>query len=157
MEVISKAARISARPATTPRAKYVLLASVSEFEFMKFTDLSLPPELIAALAKQQILDPSPIQIAAIPPLAAGKDAYLRAETGTGKTLAYLLPLFTRIDPAQAATQVVIVAPTHELAIQIHRQTCDLAQNAGRAIRSVLLIGGTATDRQIEKLKAKPHV
>jgi superfamily II DNA/RNA helicase len=68
-----------------------------------------------------------------------------------------LPLFTRIDPAQAATQVVVVAPTHELAIQIHRQSCELAQHAGRAIRSVLLIGGTATERQIEKLKAKPHV
>ena len=124
---------------------------------MKFTDLSVPPAFIAALAKQQISDPSPIQIAAIPPLAAGKDAYLRAETGTGKTLAYLLPLFARIEPAQAATQVVIVAPTHELAIQIHRQACELALNAGCAIRSVLLIGGTATDRQIEKLKGKPHV
>jgi ATP-dependent RNA helicase DeaD len=124
---------------------------------MTFTDLLLPTELIAALAKQQISDPTPIQSAAIPVLMAGKDAYLNAETGTGKTLAYLLPLFTRIDPAQAGTQVVIVAPTHELAIQIHRQSCDLAQNAGRAIRSVLLIGGTATDRQIEKLKAKPHV
>ena len=124
---------------------------------MTFTDLLLPTELIAALAKQQISEPTPIQSAAMPVLMAGKDAYLNAETGTGKTLAYLVPLFTRIDPAQAATQVVIVAPTHELAIQIHRQTCDLAQNAGRAIRSVLLIGGTATDRQIEKLKAKPHV
>ena len=124
---------------------------------MTFTDLLLPTELIAALAKQQINDPTPIQSAAIPVLMAGKDAYLNAETGTGKTLAYLLPLFTRIDPSQAGTQVVIVAPTHELAIQIHRQSCDLAQNAGRAIRSVLLIGGTATDRQIEKLKAKPHV
>ncbi|MDP9013073.1 MAG: DEAD/DEAH box helicase, partial [Pseudomonadota bacterium] len=70
---------------------------------------------------------------------------------------YLLPLFSRIDPAQAATQVVIVAPTHELAIQIHRQSCELALNAACAIRSVLLIGGTATDRQIDKLKAKPHV
>ena len=124
---------------------------------MTFTDLLLPPDLIAALAKQRINDPTPVQSAAIPVLMAGKDAYLNAETGTGKTLAYLLPLFTRIDPAQPATQVVIVAPTHELAIQIHRQSCDLAQNAGRAIRSVLLIGGTATDRQIEKLKAKPHV
>src|ERR1700677_5109428 len=124
---------------------------------MTFTDLSLPSDLIAALSKQQILDPSPIQIAAIPPLVAGKDAYLRAQTGTGKTLAYLLPLFTRIDPAQVATQVVIVAPTHELAIQIHRQSCELALNATRAIRSVLLIGGTATDRQIDKLKGKPHV
>src|SRR6266700_1785868 len=128
-----------------------------ELDSMTFTDLLLPTELVAALAKQQISAPTPIQSAAMPVLMAGKDAYLNAETGTGKTLAYLVPLFTRIDPAQAATQVVIVAPTHELAIQIHRQSCDLAQNAGRAIRSVLLIGGTPTDRQIEKLKAKPHV
>ena len=124
---------------------------------MTFTDLSLSPDLITALAKQQISEPSPIQIAAIPPLVTGKDAYLRAETGTGKTLAYLLPLFMRVDAAQAATQVVIVAPTHELAIQIHRQSCELAINSGRPIRSVLLIGGTATDRQIDKLKTKPHV
>jgi ATP-dependent RNA helicase DeaD len=124
---------------------------------MTFTDLQLPPDLIAALSKQQISEPTPVQSAALPVLLAGKDAYLNAETGTGKTLAYLLPLLARIDPAQVATQVVIVAPTHELAIQIHRQTCDLAQNAGRAIRSVLLIGGTATARQIEKLKSKPHV
>ncbi len=124
---------------------------------MTFTELSVPPELIAALGKQQISDPTPIQIAAIAPLAAGKDAYLRAETGTGKTLAYLLPLFSRIDPLQAATQVVIVAPTHELALQIHRQACELAVNAACAIRSVLLIGGTATDRQIDKLKARPQV
>jgi superfamily II DNA/RNA helicase len=124
---------------------------------MTFTDLQLPPDLIAALSKQQISEPTPIQSAALPVLLAGKDAYLKAETGTGKTLAYLLPLMARIDLAQVATQVVIVAPTHELSIQIHRQSCDLAQNAGRAIRTVLLIGGTATARQIEKLKSKPHV
>jgi superfamily II DNA/RNA helicase len=124
---------------------------------MTFTDLQLPPDLIAALSKQQISEPTPVQSAALPVLLAGKDAYLNAETGTGKTLAYLLPLMVRIDPAQVATQVIIVAPTHELSIQIHRQSCDLAQNAGRAIRSVLLIGGTATERQIEKLKSKPHV
>lgn len=124
---------------------------------MTFNDLQLPPDLVAALSKQQISDPTPIQSAALPVLLAGKDAYLNAETGTGKTLAYLLPLMTRINPALAATQVLIVAPTHELAIQIHRQSCELAQNANRPIRSVLLIGGTATTRQIEKLKSKPHV
>jgi superfamily II DNA/RNA helicase len=124
---------------------------------MSFTDLQLPPDLVDALAKQEIREPTLVQSAALPVLLAGKDAYLNAPTGTGKTLAYLLPLMVRIDPAQAATQVVIVSPTHELAIQIHRQSCELAQNAGRAIRSVLLIGGTATARQIEKLKSKPHV
>src|SRR3954463_5103868 len=116
---------------------------------MSFTDLGLPPELIAALAKQQIAEPTPIQTAALPVLLAGEDAYLHAETGTGKTLAYLLPLFCRIDRALAATQAIIVAPTHELAIQIQRQCSELALNSGWPIRSVLLIGGTALDRQIE--------
>jgi superfamily II DNA/RNA helicase len=124
---------------------------------MSFEDLNLPTWLIAALARQQITDPTPIQVAGLPVLLEGKDAYLYAETGTGKTLAYLLPLFCRIDAALASTQVVIVAPTHELAIQIHRQSCDLAQNAGMALRSVLLIGGTAVDRQIDKLKNKPQL
>jgi superfamily II DNA/RNA helicase len=124
---------------------------------MSFSDLNMPPGLIAALARQQITDPTPIQVAALPVLRDGKDAYLYAETGTGKTLAYLLPLFCRVDAALAATQVVIVAPTHELAIQIQRQSCDLAQNAGMALRSLLLIGGTSTDRQVDKLKNKPHL
>jgi len=124
---------------------------------MTFADLHVPPELITALMKQQITEPMPIQAIAHPVLIARKDAYLHAETGTGKTLAYLLPLFARLDVELAATQIVIVAPTHELAIQIHRQACDLGQNAGWPIRSVLLIGGTATERQIEKLKKKPHV
>ncbi|MEQ1581643.1 MAG: DEAD/DEAH box helicase [Steroidobacteraceae bacterium] len=122
-----------------------------------FADLNLPPDLIDALARQDIAEPTPIQTAALPVLLGGQDAYLHAETGTGKTLAYLLPLFCRIDAGLSATQVIIVAPTHELAIQIHRQCTDLAQNAGRAVRSVLLIGGTSTERQIEKLKKKPHI
>lgn len=124
---------------------------------MTFAELQIHPDLIAALAKQDIAEPTPVQIAAAPILLAGKDAYLHAETGTGKTLAYLLPIFSRIDVNEAATQTIIVAPTHELAIQIHRQCCDLAQNAGWAVRTVLLIGGTATDRQIEKLKKKPQI
>lgn len=124
---------------------------------MTFLDLQVQPDLIAALSKQQITEPTAIQTIAHPVLVAGKDAYLYAETGTGKTLAYLLPLFARLDSSHAATQIVIVAPTHELAIQIHRQACELAQNAGWPIRAVLLIGGTATERQIEKLKKKPHL
>jgi len=124
---------------------------------MTFDDLKMPPALIAALAWQQITNPTPIQDAALPVLLEGKDAYLYAETGTGKTLAYLLPLFCRVDVGLAATQIVIVAPTHELAIQIQRQCCDLALHAGMALRSLLLIGGTSTERQIDKLKKKPHL
>ena len=122
-----------------------------------FSDLGLPPELISALAKQQITEPTPIQVAALTSLLAGEDAYLNAPTGTGKTLAYLLPAFTRIKPEESATQLIIVAPTHELAIQIQRQCGELAVNAGLAIKSILLVGGTSMDRQLEKLKKRPHI
>ena len=124
---------------------------------MTFADLRVPADLIAALAKQGITEPTPIQDAALPVLLEGKDAYLNAETGTGKTLAYLLPLFERIDAGLPATQLMILAPTHELAIQIQRQCVELAQNAARPIRTLLLIGGTSTERQIEKLKKKPQI
>lgn len=124
---------------------------------MTFAELQIPPSLIAALAKQGITEPTDIQVAALPVLLAGKDAYINSETGTGKTLAYLLPLFCRIDLKLEATQVIVVVPTHELAIQIQRQSCDLAQNSGLPIRSLLLIGGTSMDRQIDKLKKKPQV
>lgn len=124
---------------------------------MTFAELGVTEGLIGALAKQGIEAPMAIQVAALPVLLAGRDAYLNAETGTGKTLAYLLPLFCRIEATRAATQVIIIAPTHELAIQIQRQCCDLAVNAMLPIRTLLLIGGTSLDRQIEKLKKKPQV
>ena len=124
---------------------------------MTFSDIGVPTSLIEALAKQKISEPTPIQTVAYPVLTTGKDAYLNAETGTGKTLAYLLPLFGRIDTKLQATQVVIVAPTHELALQIQRQSCDLAVHSGLPVQTLLLIGGTLIDRQIEKLKKKPHI
>lgn len=124
---------------------------------MTFSELGIRPELVTALAKQAITVPTPIQAAGIPVLLEGKDAYLNAETGTGKTLAYLLPLFCRLDLAEAAPQLVVIAPTHELAIQIQRQCTDLAQHSGWAVRVLLLIGGTSKDRQLDKLKKKPHI
>lgn len=136
-----------------PRAKCASTPGVT----LTFEELALAPELIAALAKQAITEPTAIQRTALPVLLAGHDAYVHAPTGTGKTLAYLLPLFLRIDPTLAATQVVILAPTHELAIQIQRQCGELAVNAALPIKSVLLVGGTAMDRQIDKLKKKPQV
>lgn len=122
-----------------------------------FTELGVLPDLVSALSKQSIEEPTPIQVAAIPELLQGKNAYLQAETGTGKTLAYLLPLFSKLDPKLANAQVLVVAPTHELAIQIQRECTNLSQFSGLPIRVVLLIGGTPRERQLEKLKKKPHV
>ena len=122
-----------------------------------FSDLGIAPALESALAADGITEPTAIQVEAIPALLAGKNAYLSAETGTGKTLAYLLPLFAQIDPGQRTLQVIIVVPTHELAMQIFAVGRDLARQAGLHIRVQALIGGVSTKRQLEKLKSKPHI
>lgn len=122
-----------------------------------FADLGVPAPLVAALSKKSIIEPTPIQVAALPLLVTQKETYLKAETGTGKTLAYLLPIFTKIDIELPNAQAIIVAPTYELAIQIHRQCTDLSQLSGLPVRSILLIGGTPKDRQLDKLKKKPHI
>ena len=122
-----------------------------------FSDLGIIPALESALAADGITEPTAIQVEAIPALLAGKNAYISSETGTGKTLAYLLPLFAQIDPGQRTLQVIIVVPTHELAMQIFAVGRDLARQAGLHIRVQALIGGVSTKRQLEKLKSKPHI
>lgn len=122
-----------------------------------FLELGVSPSLVAGLSKLKIEVPTPIQAASFPILMQDRNAYLQAETGTGKTLAYLLPIFARMEIETAATQSIIIAPTYELAIQIQRQCTDLAQLSGLPIRALLLIGGTSKERQIEKLKKKPQI
>lgn len=124
---------------------------------MTFEQFELLPSLTLALEKLKLTVPTPVQLQAISIVQAGSDTYINAETGSGKTLAYLLPLYQVLNVERSATQVLIIVPTHELALQIHRVSCDLAQHAGMAVRNVLLIGGTASDRQIEKLKKKPQI
>lgn len=133
------------------------MASVPPGSASSFADLGMPAHLVAVLTKLGIDTPTPIQHLAIPVLMTGESASLRAETGTGKTLAFLLPILAALEPGRAETQAVIVAPTHELAIQIHRQCTDLAQHGRLPVRALLLIGGTPIARQLDKLKSKPHI
>jgi len=124
---------------------------------MTFTSLGIIPELEQALAHENITEPTPIQEKAIPVFLEGKDMYISSETGTGKTLAYLLPLFQMIDSSQKTVQAMIIAPTHELAMQILRQAEDLAKHSGSKVRIQALIGNVAVKRQLEGLKKKPHI
>ncbi len=84
----------------------------------RFTDLGLPDALLRALAEVGYETPSPIQAATIPPLLAGRDVLGQAQTGTGKTAAFALPILARIDAAAAKPQALVLAPTRELAIQV---------------------------------------
>ena len=122
-----------------------------------FASLGVPEVLAAALAKRGITVPTEIQTALIPAAYAGENLIGEAPTGTGKTLAYLLPLLTRIDPSLRSVQALILAPTHELAMQIADVARETAQAAELSIRVQALIGGANIKRQIEALKKKPAV
>ena len=85
---------------------------------LSFTDLDLGAPLLRALADVGYETPSPIQAATIPPLLAGRDVIGQAQTGTGKTAAFALPVLARIDPSKSKPQALVLAPTRELAIQV---------------------------------------
>ncbi|WP_462325169.1 DEAD/DEAH box helicase [Desulfoplanes sp.] len=124
---------------------------------MTFKELGLVPELVNGLGTGGITVPTPIQERAIPVLLDGRDVYVSSATGTGKTLAYLLPLFQRIDTDRKTIQAMVIAPTHELAMQIFKTAKVLADHSGLGVRSQVLIGGVAVKRQLGGLKKKPHL
>ena len=122
-----------------------------------FEELGVQPVLVQALAAQQLQVPTQIQEEMIPRVLAGENVAARSATGTGKTLAYLLPLLQRIDPEKKEVQAVILAPTYELAMQIYRVLGALAQEAALDVKAASLIGGAALTRQIDALKKKPQI
>ncbi len=123
----------------------------------KFIELGLNEAMAKALAGQGIADPMEIQKLAIPKALAGDNFIGQAPTGTGKTLAYLLPALQQIDPAVRQAQVVVLAPTYELAMQITGVARDLVQAAELGIKLQGIIGGANIARQIDKLKDKPQL
>lgn len=109
-----------------------------------------------SLLKEKNFDqPTAIQRAAIPKILDGVNVIGRAPTGTGKTLAYLLPILQSIDKQSNSIQAVVVAPTYELAMQTARVAADFA--APLNIKTQALIGGANINRQIDALKKKPHI
>ena len=123
----------------------------------EMTKLGLLPELTEGLAKINITMPTKIQQQVIPAILKGVDIIGRSETGSGKTFAYLLPLFQKMDLTLKKTQVIILTPTHELAAQVQKQAEILAKVSGLPIKSVLIIGSASMTRQLQKLKEKPHM
>ena len=122
-----------------------------------FQTLKLKDELISGLNKQNIVTPTPIQALTYPAFLEGKDLMVESHTGSGKTLAFLLPLFEKINTDLKANQAIILAPTHELAHQIHEQIKLLAKNSGLPITSTLIMGEVSIEKQIVKLREKPHI
>ncbi|XWX61331.1 DEAD/DEAH box helicase [Desulfitobacterium sp. AusDCA] len=124
---------------------------------MTFEQLGISSALIKALKAEGIVEPTEIQTKTIPLILNHQDVVGQSETGSGKTLAYLLPILEKIDSQKRENQVLILTPTHELALQVHRQIERISQNSEGKITSAVLIGNVNIMRQIEKLKEKPHI
>lgn len=116
-----------------------------------FIGFGLSPELLAGLAAIGFQDPSPIQRAAIPELMLGRDLVGQAQTGTGKTAAFALPLLERLDPQQRTPQVLVLTPTRELAMQVAEAFNSYAAKLSQ-VRVLAVYGGADFRDQIQQLR-----
>ena len=121
-----------------------------------FAELGLPPTLLQAIAQVGYEAPSPIQAMAIPPLLQGKDLLGQAQTGTGKTAAFALPILARLEPSAGAPQALVLTPTRELAIQV----AEAFQRYAHAIPGFHVLpiyGGQGYGTQLSALRRGLHV
>ena len=126
---------------------------------MQFADLGLAAELLRAVEEQGYTQPTPIQEQAIPPILLGQDVMAGAQTGTGKTAAFTLPLLQRlkgyantsVSPAKHPVRALVLAPTRELAAQVWESVCDYGKHI--PLRSACVYGGVSIDPQIKDLRS----
>jgi ATP-dependent RNA helicase DeaD len=116
-----------------------------------FSELNLSPELLKAIDKLGFEQASPIQAEAIPVLMQGRDIVGQSQTGSGKTAAFAVPAIEKTDPQQRATQVLILCPTRELAVQVSEEVHKLA-SFKRGIHALPIYGGQSYERQFWGLK-----
>jgi ATP-dependent RNA helicase RhlE len=122
-----------------------------------FSDLPLSPALQSNLARHGFVQPTPVQALSIPQQLAGQDIVITAQTGTGKTLAFLLPLLERLAKQTHLTGVkaLILSPTRELAIQTNESFSKLA--AGTGIRAAVVVGGLNEEKQLQAIRKGAQV
>ena len=113
-----------------------------------FAEAGVSARILAALGRQQIHDPNRVQLESIPALLSGRDVVIQSPTGSGKTIAFLIPLMERMKAAGPGPRGLVVTPTRELAIQV--ETVFRSLDSG--LRSGLLYGGVGYRQQIESLK-----
>src|ERR1700729_491970 len=118
---------------------------------MSFSDLGLMPELLRAVAEKGYSAPTPIQQAAIPAVLAGRHVLAGAQTGTGKTAAFVLPLLQRLStPAGRAPRALVLTPTRELAAQVAESAADYVRYS--PVRTTVIFGGVSDKPQIAALR-----
>lgn len=120
-------------------------------EKMKFEELDIRPEILRAVEDMGFEEATPIQAQAIPVIMSGQDVIGQAQTGTGKTAAFGIPLLEKVDPDSRKVQVLVLCPTRELAIQVAEELRSLAKYM-HSIKILPIYGGQDMTRQIRSLK-----
>ena len=120
-----------------------------------FRDLGLSEDILTTLDELGYEQPSPIQAQAIPELLAGHDVIGQAQTGTGKTAAFGLPLLQYLDPTSDETQAIVLTPTRELCIQVTQALRAYAEHTD--VNIVAVFGGTSVREQASRVRSKAHV
>lgn len=128
---------------------------MAEFE-TTFADLGLKAPILEALNDLGYEKPSPIQAECIPHLLSGRDVLGMAQTGSGKTAAFSLPLLNNIDPDLRAPQILVLAPTRELAVQVAEAITEFSKHM-RGVNVVALYGGQRYDVQLRALRQGPQI
>ncbi len=121
-----------------------------------FESFGLSEATMRAIRNKHYTVSTPVQAGCIPPMLAGKDVIAKAPTGTGKTMAFGIPIIERIDRESEEVQAVILAPTRELAMQITDEMRDIAV-CHEGVRLVCLYGGQPIGKQIDALKRRPQI
>lgn len=120
-----------------------------------FDNLGIAPKLLEVLLRHKYTVPTPIQAQSIPPAIEGKDIMGIAQTGTGKTLAFGIPMIQRIARNSGQTKGLVILPTRELAVQVDETLKKIGTSLG--LRTALLMGGENMHRQVRALKQNPHI
>lgn len=120
-----------------------------------FLSLGIRTELNEALKELGVKIPTPVQLQAIPVLLLEKDIVVQAQTGTGKTFAFLLPILEKVNGNKPYVQALIITPTRELALQITTELNKLAFKVGAKV--LASYGGQDVERQVKKLKGSIHI
>ncbi|MEA2676074.1 MAG: ATP-dependent helicase RhlE [Chloroflexota bacterium] len=126
---------------------------------MSFDQVGLTPELLRAVAQQGYTEPTPVQSEAIPHVLAGRDVLAGAQTGTGKTAAFVLPILQKLNASRregrSPIRVLVLTPTRELALQVEESVRTYGKQ--RPVQSAVIYGGVGFEQQVRNLRQGPQI
>jgi ATP-dependent RNA helicase DeaD len=142
----------AAEPSAASDMERAIMAAAAGY---RFGDIEVPATIARAIEQMGFVTPTEVQARAIPPLRRGEDLIGQAQTGTGKTAAFGIPIVEKIEPSSMHVQALVLTPTRELCVQVTDEIARIGRFRG--VRTVAIYGGSSMDKQIEGLKRGAQV